>query len=299
METTVLSQMSSDAKPCTNPCPGPPQPIENAGPTPSNTCGVYEIYNWIADKRYIGRSIQVRKRIQDHRRKLQRGKHANHYLQRAWDKYGEGAFDFTVLEIAHEHDLPQREGFYCTLFQTHDSEHGYNLDLVDVSGRTRLSDSHKKHIAESHTGKVRSEDFKASMRGHPVSPEARAKISMANRGKTPSDSARQAMAEAQRGRKHSEETKAKMRANGNRGRKFGPVSEERRQRMAEASRGRKHGPETLAKLSAAHKGKPKSDDHRKKMSEARKGIPRSPESIEKQRASIRETWRIRKERDDS
>lgn len=256
---------------------------------------MYEIYNWIVDKRYIGRSVQVLKRIQEHRGKLQRGKHANPYLQRAWDKYGEGAFDFTVLEIVQEHDLPQREGFYCTLFQTHDPEHGYNLDLVDVAGRTRLSDSHKKHIAESHTGKVRSEDFKAKMRGHPVSPETRAKISAANKGRKPSLEERQRMSDAGRGRKATEETKAKIRANGNRGRKFGPIPEERRQRMAEASMGRKHSPETLARLSKSLKGKKRTEETCRKMSEVRKGVPRTPESIAKQSATMLEKWRRQKE----
>ena len=61
-------------------------------------CGIYMIRNTINDKLYIGKSVDVKKRFREHKHELRLGRHHNVYLQNAWNKYGEGAFEFLVLE---------------------------------------------------------------------------------------------------------------------------------------------------------------------------------------------------------
>lgn len=49
--------------------------------------GVYQIYNPITNKRYIGSSIDVYRRIKEHRRNLKGNRHENQHLQNAWNRY--------------------------------------------------------------------------------------------------------------------------------------------------------------------------------------------------------------------
>ena len=121
------------------------------------------------------------------------------------------------------------------------------------------------------------------------SPERRAKISAALRG-----------------RKKSPEHVAKLPQN----QPGWPHSPEWRAKVAESQRGRKHSPETLAKLSALNKGnryglgnrsrsgQQISEEERRKHSEALKGRPKSTEHREKIRQGALARWaRQRAERD--
>jgi hypothetical protein len=62
------------------------------------SAGVYEIRNRLNNHRYVGSSVDIAKRFGEHLRMLRHGKHHSDYLQKAWDKYGEGHFSFSVLE---------------------------------------------------------------------------------------------------------------------------------------------------------------------------------------------------------
>lgn len=59
---------------------------------------IYEIRNLITNVSYYGQSSQrTKQRVWTHRSQLRHGKHSNSYLQNAWNKYGEDAFEFRVL----------------------------------------------------------------------------------------------------------------------------------------------------------------------------------------------------------
>jgi group I intron endonuclease len=60
---------------------------------------VYAIENTVNNRCYIGSATDYKSRWHTHRSSLRRGKHHSFILQRAWDKYGEGAFAFKVLVI--------------------------------------------------------------------------------------------------------------------------------------------------------------------------------------------------------
>ena len=64
--------------------------------------GVYEIRNQINNHIYIGSAVNVRVRWNEHKNELRKNKHHSIYLQRAFNKYGEENFVFTVLEVVND-----------------------------------------------------------------------------------------------------------------------------------------------------------------------------------------------------
>ncbi len=44
--------------------------------------GVYQIYNKETNKRYIGSSINIERRLKEHKRNLKANRHPNQHLQR-------------------------------------------------------------------------------------------------------------------------------------------------------------------------------------------------------------------------
>ena len=96
-------------------------------------------------------------------------------------------------------------------------------------------------------------------------PEMRANIGAASRGRKHSAETRAKMSAAGKGRRHSAETKAKISA----AHMGHEVSEETRAKIAASSRGRKHSAETRALLSAIRTGKPMSEEAKAKMSTGR------------------------------
>lgn len=85
--------------------------------------GVYEIVNTVDGSVYVGSSINVQLRFYQHRRALRMGNHHNILLQQAWDKEGEKAFEFCILQaIAMQNlgnvDLDGIEQDYITSYSS-------------------------------------------------------------------------------------------------------------------------------------------------------------------------------------
>lgn len=113
-------------------------------------CGIYMLINLVNGKRYIGSSINVAQRLWEHRSTLRHNKHSNAHLQKAWNKYGEGAFEYQILEKCQEDDRFEREQFYVN---TLNPEYNICKDVVQnppVSEETRKkhSETRKKLMAE-------------------------------------------------------------------------------------------------------------------------------------------------------
>lgn len=68
----------------------------------NNISGIYAIVNTINNKQYIGSAINIKSRWVDHKKRLRKGNHHCKHLQFAWNKYGESAFSFIVLEAESE-----------------------------------------------------------------------------------------------------------------------------------------------------------------------------------------------------
>lgn len=88
-------------------------------------CGIYKIENIVNGKVYIGQSVNIYNRWQNHKTKLKLNKHYNTYLQNAWNKYGENNFNFEIVEICDESALSDKEIYYIDYFDSF--KNGYNL----------------------------------------------------------------------------------------------------------------------------------------------------------------------------
>lgn len=85
----------------------------------------------------------------DHRKNLRGNRHENSLLQNAFNKYGESAFQFSVIELVDKPLLIEREQFWIDTYRAANREHGYNL----------------APIAGSALGTTKSEEARAKMRG--------------------------------------------------------------------------------------------------------------------------------------
>jgi group I intron endonuclease len=83
-----------------------------------NSPGIYGITCSVSLKEYIGSASNIRIRVGTHRSLLRNGKSHNAHLQAAWNKYGEAAFTFSVLELVDDRaDLFTREQFWLDKLQ--------------------------------------------------------------------------------------------------------------------------------------------------------------------------------------
>ena len=170
--------------------------------------GVYEIVN-LADGKmtsYVGGSVDIKTRWQQHIRALRRGDHRNPHLQRAWARDGEGAFSFCVLEQAKsEKDLLEREQYFLDRAFEVGSTYNIARDVNKPPPRKNcvLSQEHRRKISEALMGK-------RNGLGYRHTEEARRKISMAGMGRVFSDESRRKIGEANRRRIVSQETRRKL-----------------------------------------------------------------------------------------
>ncbi len=206
------------------------------------TPAIYKIENRENGKVYVGSAKVLRKRWSEHKRTLSLGTHHNIALQRAWDKYGENAFVFSVIEhLSNQCELVEREQFWIDRLRSASAECGYNIlqkafsrlgkkhsneakkkmseRRIGKGLNIQLSEEHRKNISESHKGKKHSDETRkrlseaAAMRPRgPCSEETKRKIGDANRARIPSMEARAKMSAARSGIIVSDETRAKLSA---------------------------------------------------------------------------------------
>lgn len=63
--------------------------------------GVYSIRLISDGREYIGSSVNIDDRWRRHKKDLRGNKHHSAKLQRAWSKYGEDSFEFTIMELCN------------------------------------------------------------------------------------------------------------------------------------------------------------------------------------------------------
>jgi group I intron endonuclease len=155
--------------------------------------GIYRIENLIDWKEYYGSSVDIAKRWDDHRSALRHNKHYNPHLQRAWNKYGEAAFSFQIIEdLDGETDdyLLEREQWYLDNTQCLDPQYGYNIarDAIAPMAGRKLTAEHKDKIRQAHLGKKHTPEAIEKTRqfnlGRAFTPEHIDKLRQAHLGKT-------------------------------------------------------------------------------------------------------------------
>lgn len=115
--------------------------------------GIYEIRNTINNKRYIGSSKMLSRRLYQHKHYLIKGIHPNKYLQSAWNKYSPESFIFKQLIECKETDLDFYEDLIIKGYRSNLKEFGYNLRTDPRSNKnTRVR--HKAHISGEKHGRL-------------------------------------------------------------------------------------------------------------------------------------------------
>ena len=179
--------------------------------------GVYLIAHGKGKAVYVGSAaLSFKERWRAHRYRLRRGKHHNIHLQAAWDKHGEEAFGFEVVE-----ECPPEE---CLVAEQRwiDSLRARGMSLYNqclVAGSPlgvkrseefglRMSLSNRMRKGEKRSEEARrniSLSLKGVAKGRKASEETRRKMSLAHKGKRLSEENKKNISLAKTGKKQSQE----------------------------------------------------------------------------------------------
>lgn len=280
--------------------------------------GVYCITCVPTGKVYVGQAVDISKRWAHHRWDLNRGRSGHIHLQRAWTKYGQASFEFTVLEWVDVERLTEREQHFIDQLKACSDQCGFNIRSIADSNRgVKLSAETRAKMSAAMKGKKKSAEEIAKMReratGKKASSETRRRMSEAGKGRRHTEESREKMSALAKGRTHSDETRAKLSAIGkaqtispehvvklHEGRARVGWTEESRAKIGASkigntySLGRTCSEETRAKIAKAHQGMTHGDEARAKISRAKTGAKPSDEARAKMSASAREAWQRRK-----
>lgn len=136
--------------------------------------GIYIIKCFANNKVYIGQSINLEKRVREHKNKLIRNAHPNLHLQKAFNKYGKEQFSFEYLYILPVEEytkekLDALEIQYISLFNSNNRDNGYNIESGG-NGNGRASaetrDKLSRAMKGKYVGRKLSEKTKALMSEH-------------------------------------------------------------------------------------------------------------------------------------
>ena len=260
-----------------------------------NIAGVYEIYNSVNGKRYIGSAVNMERRFAVHRHSLLRGKHHSRYLQNACGKYGFETFIFRPLLICSKSELLfyEQRAFDVLRPEYNVCPKAGNALGVRWTDEARARHSvlqkanpafgGRKHTPESLKKLSLSKLGNTHTKGKKRNPDAVAKTAAAHTGMKRSAETRAKIAARAKGRQWTDGAKAKLSATL---RQLSDVrhatdaewQRKNEARMAAKLRGRKR-PRTAehsAKLSAALTGRKATPEHRANQSAAQLGKKHGP-----------------------
>lgn len=196
--------------------------------------GIYRIR--LADGRcYVGQSVNMHTRWAQHRSKLRRGLHWLPHLQNCWNKYGEDAFIFEVLEQCAPERMTEREQWWMdelkpafNVAPRAESLAGYKRPFRNLTPehRAKIAAAHRLRHARIRAGlpPVEPKPPKVARPPKPPKPyrlkiyrwqpprtaEDRARVEMERRAKI--SAKLKGRPAPMRGRKHSAESRAKISA---------------------------------------------------------------------------------------
>ena len=189
------------------------------------TSGIYCITNKINGHRYIGSTTNLRKRRANNFSKLRRGVNDCLHLQRAWNLYGEDAFEFRHILICEKDELLRYEQELLDRWKPE-----YNIRRkAEANWGIRLSEEACHKISERMKGNKYGLGFKHSK-------ETKKRI-----------------ASKHRGRKFSQQHCANI-SHAKQGSKLGPRPQGVRERIAASNRGQKRTEQQRRNISAAKSG---------------------------------------------
>ncbi|NOR27653.1 MAG: hypothetical protein GQ540_03880 [Lutibacter sp.] len=221
--------------------------------------GIYCIENKITKKCYIGQSINIQRRLTEHKNKKTKYKSS---IKKSIIKYGVNNFIFDVLEECKVDELNSREIYWIDKLNTI-SPYGYNL-ISGGNSNVYFSDEVKKRMSEKRKGLLIGE--KNGMYGKTHTKEVRLKLSKLRTGSKLSEETKKKISIASSGknngnygRKHTKKTRdimSKVNTKENHWAYGKHFSEEHKKNLSESCKGRKLSEETKIKISKSRIGKP-------------------------------------------
>ena len=107
---------------------------------------------------YVGLSVDIEKRWKRHKYELKNNSHHNEYLQRTWNKYGKGCFNFEIIELCDSSLLNKREIFWINYYNSYkdgynstsggEGRSGYHL-TKETKDKIRKNRGHYRHTQET------------------------------------------------------------------------------------------------------------------------------------------------------
>jgi len=90
--------------------------------------GIYSITHIESGRLYVGSALDIYKRWSEHKSELTYNNHDNQRLQNFWNKYGEVAFEFKILELVSDSSLLlSREQYWMDKLVSHNRDKGFNI----------------------------------------------------------------------------------------------------------------------------------------------------------------------------
>ena len=225
-------------------------------------CGIYQITNLVNNKKYIGSSVDIKRRWAIHKTQLKNDKHPNPKLQHGWNKHGESNFLFVIISLCEREELLIKEQAAMDLFNPEYNIQAFAGVHLTQEKNGQFGKTHSKETLEKMSiakkGKPKSEETKAKMKAAWAKRKEEEVLGIREKVKH-SPEARLAQSERCKGKKPAGLT----------------------------NQGNKHSEETKAKMSESQKGKPVSEDTKKKISDKLSGIPLS----EERKKQMREGWK--------
>lgn len=142
--------------------------------------GIYRIINLVNNKSYVGSAAKsFKRRLWEHCSDLRRNNHCNNYLQKAFNKYREENFVFTIIEYCPPEQCVEREQYWLDYYQPFSTK-GYNI--CKIAGTT-LGYRHNE---------VTIKKMKEIGKSKPINPKAIRAMQLSNKGKKNPKSAKRA-----------------------------------------------------------------------------------------------------------
>lgn len=170
--------------------------------------GVYRIRNTINGRLYVGSSTTaIAYRFAKHKLLLRQGRHHSVTLQRAWNKYGESAFAFEIVENFEARFCVAQEQVFIDWWKSANPRFGYNICPTAGSQRgikrtpeqIEKTASKTRGISRDSTLSIEARARLSSMfSGRKLSDEIRAKMSRSHTGVPLGLSTREKMSDTKR-----------------------------------------------------------------------------------------------------
>jgi group I intron endonuclease len=178
--------------------------------------GIYGFRNIENGKWYIGQSINIIQRKQNHLSKLRSNTHKNTYFQHDYNEYKEDSFEFVILEMCENEMLSIREEAWIVYYNSLNRDFGYNVS----NPLNPCGEEARKKISKALKGRKFTKEWLQKLsnakKGKKHSPESIAKRALHmkgnqfRKGKIPTNAFKKGQAAPMRGRKFTEEHKAKL-----------------------------------------------------------------------------------------